>query len=63
MKEEYHKKIVALESELVRLQEEKNMKMQGTQESNRAKIQEDYRKKMKDLQKKLEDYKMKDKEI
>lgn len=29
MKEEYHKKIVALESELVRLQEEKNQKMMG----------------------------------
>ena len=48
---------------MLRLQEEKVLKMNQTVGENRAKVETDYKKKIKDLQKRMEEFKQKDREV
>lgn len=63
MKNEYHKKIVSLDSEIKNLEKERGESLKKAVDANQKnKVEDIYKKKMKDLEDKLKDLRMKDKE-
>jgi hypothetical protein len=63
MRNEYHKKIEILETEIYSLGNERAHKMSQQQDSSsRSKIEDGYKKKMKELEDKLKEFKRKNKE-
>ena len=69
MKHEYHKKIITLEQEIKNLEKERNDVLHktptggsGYAQQAKQKVEEQFRNKLKDLEKKLKDFKQKEKE-
>lgn len=63
MKNQYHKKIEALESELTGLEKEKHDSLKKVDSAKeKSKLDDQYKKKMKEMNEKLNEFKMKDRE-